>query len=241
MTKPADPYSRVYWRIVDDERFADIYGSDAHLAAWLRLLLGADQAWPASAPIPASCRRGSVEALVTCGLVELRPGGLYRIHGLDAERGRRASHAETAASVRWSSGSAHGTGEHPASTANGMPRRDETRQAETSQDEDPAWLHAWLSVKMRMPTARQREVIDGYLRTFDETGIGRAADIFLRHPDDPLGALIADLREFRAKAAGEAIKVEAEATQRRKVERKGFRPGTVEYELAKMLASEGEK
>ena len=100
-------------------------------------------------------------------------------------------------------------------------------------------MRAWLQVRMRMPTTRQREVIESYLRTFDETGPERAATIFLHHADDPLGALIADLRTFRdgAKAAGE--QAEAEAKQRRKTQRRGFRPGSVEYELAQMLAAKG--
>lgn len=128
MTKAVDPYSRVYWRIVDDERFATIYGSDAHLASWLRLLLGADQAWPASASLPSSVKRSSVTALADCGLVEVRPGGMYRIHGLDAERTRRQSQAETAASVRWTVSNARASREHPVSNTERMPRRDETRR-----------------------------------------------------------------------------------------------------------------
>ena len=104
MTKAQDPYSRVYWRIVDDDRFAAVYGNDHHLAAWLRLLLGADQAWPASASLPASVRRASVAALTNCGLIESRTSGMYRIHGLDAERSRRQSSAAAAASARWSDG-----------------------------------------------------------------------------------------------------------------------------------------
>jgi hypothetical protein len=82
-------YSRVYWSIVDDERFAEVYDSDPALACWLRLLLVADMAWPASAPIPSTARKSSVALLVKVGLVELQTGGRYRIHGLDAERNKR--------------------------------------------------------------------------------------------------------------------------------------------------------
>jgi len=81
-------YSRVYWSIVDDPKFISIYDDDHHLAAWLRLLLIADQAHPASAHLPANVRRQSVTALTSCGLIDLA-GQRYRVHGLDAERERR--------------------------------------------------------------------------------------------------------------------------------------------------------
>jgi hypothetical protein len=176
MTKPADPYSRVYWRIVDDERFADIYGSDAHLAAWLRLLLGADQAWPASAAIPASVRRASVKALADCGLVELRPGGFYRIHGLEAERSRRVAHAERAASIRHSSGDAHGTGEQPVSNAHGMPRL-----VETSKDEEETSIATgedafadYYALTIRYPRGRTEEWLKELVAEFGDGQVGKA-------------------------------------------------------------------
>src|SRR5690348_15515478 len=53
-------YSRVYWSIVDDPKFESVYDSDSNLAAWLRLLLIADQAHPASAHLPSNVRRSSV-------------------------------------------------------------------------------------------------------------------------------------------------------------------------------------
>jgi hypothetical protein len=87
------PYSRVYWTIVDDPKFATIYDNDHHLAAWLRMLLVHDQAHPASGLVPSSCRASSVKALVDATLVD-RMGGRFRIHGLDAERERRANRTQ---------------------------------------------------------------------------------------------------------------------------------------------------
>lgn len=82
-------YSRVYWSIVDDPKFVTIYDDDRHLASWLRLLLIADQAHPASAHLPSNVRRSSVTALADVELIDLLPGGRYRVHGLDAEREKR--------------------------------------------------------------------------------------------------------------------------------------------------------
>lgn len=96
-------YCRVYWSIVDDPKFADVYDNDAALATWLRLLIIADQAWPASASLPASAKRRVVDLLASVGLVDTMPGWRYRIHGLDAERDRRADSARKGAAVRWQS------------------------------------------------------------------------------------------------------------------------------------------
>lgn len=96
-----DPYSRVYWRIRSDDRFDGIYANDRHLATWLRLLIAADAVWPAPADLPRSARQSSVSALVRAGLIELCPGDLYRIHGLNAERMRRQTAGRAGASARW--------------------------------------------------------------------------------------------------------------------------------------------
>lgn len=131
------PYSRVYWSIVDDPKFVDVYDNDRRLALWLRLLLIADQAHPASPHVPQGTNRPSLNALVTCGLVSLGTGNRYRITGLDKERARR-----------W--GARGGTDEPPTPDPNGTPKgpkrdpsapsragdtRDETRKDKTRKEE----------------------------------------------------------------------------------------------------------
>jgi len=86
------PYSRVYWSIIDDPKFATIYDNDHHLAAWLRMLLVNDQSHPASGQIPAGVQRASLRALAEAGLVDVT-GRRFRVHGLDAERERRRAAA----------------------------------------------------------------------------------------------------------------------------------------------------
>lgn len=85
------PYSRVYWSIRTDPKFESIYGDDHHLATWLRLLIAADATWPAPADLPATARKASVKALSDAGLIDLLPSGMFKVHGLDAERGRRGA------------------------------------------------------------------------------------------------------------------------------------------------------
>lgn len=112
------PYSRVYWSIRTDPKFVDVYGDDRHLATWLRLLIAAEATWPAPADVPASARKASLAALSEAQLIDLLPGGMFQMHGLDAERKRRADAARTGANIRYDR------------TANGMqtqPKRDANR------------------------------------------------------------------------------------------------------------------
>jgi hypothetical protein len=124
------PYSRIYHSIVDDPKFATIYGDDRKLATWLRLLICADQTYPASAPIPAGTNRSALAALVDVGLVDLGTASRYRIHGLASEREMRSESARNAAAVRWQSARRVPT--------NATAMLDETRRDETSKDEQNA-------------------------------------------------------------------------------------------------------
>lgn len=136
------PYSRVYWTIVDDAKFASIFDNDSHLAAWLRLLLIAEQAHPASAHLPANVRKASVTALAEAGLIHVT-GSRYRLNGLKAERDRRSDAARVGGLASGRSRSADqpltkrstnvpAPRERPLNEIE--PRRDETRRDE---DETP--------------------------------------------------------------------------------------------------------
>jgi len=133
MTARQNPYSRIYWSVMDDAKFDGIRENPRHFGSWALLLIVADMAWPAPAYIPATIPRSSIAALVDVGLVAALSGGRFRIHGLDSERGMRADHARNAAASRWEpSSNAHGMQSHPTSNAEGMPRLDKTRQDEPS-------------------------------------------------------------------------------------------------------------
>jgi hypothetical protein len=206
-------YSRVYWEIVDDPKFALIYDHDAHLAAWLRLLLIADQAHPASAHLPSSVRRSSIKALSEAELIDLLPGSRYRIHGLDAERQRRKDAATSRPPLgptRGPNGHHSGTERSPlVSDTRGL-RRDETSQDEPNAreslpgDDGRADLEAFLLITRRPPTERQRKLLDGVLRLHDLTGPQWAAQIMLAHPDDPIGAVIEADKAYRRDRIEEA-------------------------------------
>ena len=142
------PYSRVYWSVIDDRKFVDIYDDDAALALWLRLLISADALWPSPAPLPRTARSKPLAKLVDAKLVVLLAGGRYKIHGLDTERGKRSESARNASASRW----------HPSRSSDTHASRDETRRDELSQDEptrarpsddlwsDPEWeALTWLA------------------------------------------------------------------------------------------------
>jgi hypothetical protein len=120
------PYSRVYWSVFDDDRFATIRGDLRHFGAWTVMLLVADMAYPSSAFVPPIVPRRSLAALVDAGLIESQAGGMFRVHGLQAERERRADAAR------------RGGKRDPDGTQTGgerVPRRDEPRQDEISKAE----------------------------------------------------------------------------------------------------------
>src|SRR4249919_233911 len=129
MALPERKYVRVYYSIINDDRFADIYHDARKLGTWLQLLLVADAMHPSDAPLPAYIHRPSLDSLVLSGLVEHRPHQHFRIHGLDSERGMRAQSARNASAVRWQS-------ERNATAFDKeMPRQAETSIDKTSRDE----------------------------------------------------------------------------------------------------------
>lgn len=203
-------YVRVYYSILDDERFVGVYDTP-HLATWLRLLLVADAMWPATAHLPAGERKASVQVLVEKGLVELFDNGRYRIHGLDAERGKRAASAAIGGRARQRSGSERSANaEQPLSLAEqSRARAEQSIGAPLSDDDGREDLEAWLVVKFRAPTPKQREFLDAYCRVFDQTGPARAARLILSNQADPIAALKADLEVFREERRSQAVASEA--------------------------------
>ena len=108
---PPDPYSRSYWRFPDE--YPNVYADDAAYALWCRLRDLADMAWPSSGTLPSGVRKRALAMLtdaqerlpdgqtVASPLVYLKPGGRYRIRGMDKQREGRAESARVGANARW--------------------------------------------------------------------------------------------------------------------------------------------
>jgi len=197
-------YVRVYYNDMIRD-YPEVWSDDAQLAAWLRMLSTADPMWPTPPELPRSVKPRTLAALAASTLVEPLPQHRFRMKGLDAERKRRSDSARTAAALRW-----HGNG-----NAETMPK---TRRAEnetsrtratTGQDDDGrADLEAFLLLKRRAPTPKQRQLLDEVMTRHDLSGPAWAADLMLRNPDDPIGAVIDADREWREQRIREAQQAE---------------------------------
>ena len=102
-------------------------------------------------------------------------------------------------------------------------------------------LEAFLVVRRRPPTTRQRRVMDDYLVLFDETGPERAARLILSHPDDPIGAIVEDMESHRKLRLDVATQEEAEAAQRRREQRKRALTKTQDELMAEWARQQADK
>jgi len=96
-------FAKVYYEVLTDERFDGIRDDMAAMGSWVTLLIAAEKAWPEPAHVPVIVPRKALARLVSTGLVDPVSGGMFRIHGLDAERQRRSDHGRHANDVRWHS------------------------------------------------------------------------------------------------------------------------------------------
>jgi hypothetical protein len=200
------PYSRVYWSVMEDPKFDGIREDPRLFGSWSLLLIAADMAHPSPAYLLPTVTRASVTRLVEAGLIDLLDGHRYRIHGLDAERERRRALATT-----------RGPSGHrpvPGREANGHQAKQskaeqETRQAVTDWDDGRTDLEAFLLVTRRAPTEKQRQLLDNILDRRDVSGPQWSADIILRNPTDPIGALIEADKAWRAERIEQAKSAEA--------------------------------
>ena len=99
MTAQENPYVRVYHALRDT---VEIYDNDRKLAAYLRLLVAADMAWPSAPEVPRGVRPPDLRSFEASGHIEVA-GRRYRVRELDDERGTRSDHAAKAAKARWDS------------------------------------------------------------------------------------------------------------------------------------------
>lgn len=202
---------RHYIRVYDDDLrrdYPEIWTDDRALATWTRLLSIADKMWPTLPELPRSAKGVPLAALVRCGLVEPHPDHTYTIRGLHVERTKRAAQAQGAANARW--GTVSNADSNTPSIPQEMPRRNETKtskddtNARDRDDDGRADLEAFLLVCRRAPTPKQRTLLDEVMARHDQTGPAWAADLMLRNPTDPIGAVIEADKAWRAERIAQA-------------------------------------
>lgn len=126
MSRDARRYARFYYgEFIRD--YPNVYADDAAFAAWMRLLVVAEQMWPMPSELPRSVRPRPLRALVEAGLVTTTDG-FFAIKGHDAERSRRSSSGRVGAGVRWQSdGNANAMQTQSERTANAMPSKSKSK------------------------------------------------------------------------------------------------------------------
>jgi hypothetical protein len=220
----SEPYSRLYWKVMSDEKFDGIREDLRLFGAWSLLLVIADMAYPVPAYIPPTVPRASVRRLVEVGLIDEMPGHRYLVHGLEAERVRRSEAGRAGGKASGRSRSADAT--NPERTFNERSTvvepdkgrdKDEakTRQSQdTAQDgaRDPADVY-WQLVG-RWPKDGALSWIDGLTEQYGaEPTIAALAAAHLE--DKSSNTLIGRTRDrLAAKARQLDLKERAEEKQR---------------------------
>lgn len=198
-------YVRLYYSIIDDPKFESVYGDDAAWAAYTRLLMLADSMWPASPPIPKSCKAGAFRKLVAESIIDVLPGHKFRIHGLDAERARRKESAVRSANARRtpSERSANAFGIHQLAE----PSIAEQSKAESEHD-DPVQTYYLLTT--RAPRGR---ALDWCKRLADDYGFRATSDAMADAwgESDEVGTLLSRTENLLVMAARAAERQERAA------------------------------
>ena len=95
------PFARVYYRDLKQD-YPQVYFDPTALAAYVRLLVEAEVAYPSDPILPKAVRRADLELLTNCGLViRLNGHEQYQVKGYRVEREQRSEHAKKGADGRW--------------------------------------------------------------------------------------------------------------------------------------------
>lgn len=177
-------YARVYWHVMDDEKFDGIRDDPRLFGSWALLLVVADMAWPASAFVPPYIPQRTVKLLEDHGLITTAPGWRFRVNGLDKERGQRSNKARDAAAMRW-----HGASNAP-SNAEPMPSRAEQSKSRAEQPARDGLPNLDSTVAKLWEQATGRSVLSSgnYAAEYLD-------DVCRRHPKAEVGAAIIRARK----------------------------------------------
>lgn len=240
------PYSRVYWSVRTDPKFDGIYADDRHLAAWLRLLIAADATWPAPADVPASARRSSVNALVEAKLIDLLPSGMFKVRGLDAERGRRRDAARDSADIRYgrTPNAPHSQSER---TPNGVlaepsQAEDETRQAEGEAPRAPDPADAYWSLTGKYPNGGALSWIDDMSASYGPEEVVKA--VAKAHLQDKSAATLLGRAQDILRSEARALSIKAQEAERQRLKerraapREMVDPIALQEEVARIIRGE---
>lgn len=220
------PYSRVYWSVLEDEKFNEIRTDLRLFGAWTLMLVVADMAYPSPAFVPPTVPKRAQNALVGVGLVELLPGSLYRVCGLKRERERRAL-AATRGPNRVPTAPQAGPKRDP----DGRVDEDETRRDETSTDTaratDPADVYWTLTG--RYPTDKVLRWVDDLAASYGPEAVIRA--LAGAHQADSSSASLLGRTQDALRAEARALSLKDQATVRASLKERRAVPPKSDAEL----------
>lgn len=217
------PYSRVYWSVMDDPKFDGIRENPKHFGAWCLLLIVADMAHPAPAFPPPAVPKASMKMLVEAGLVDPLSGGRFRIHGLDAERGRRSDAGRVGGLVSGRSRTVERTGNERSQDPRTKSNLAEQSRAETSlaeQTREDA-LSTYWTLTGKYPNGAAKTWIEELANEFSDAKVSAAMGAEANgSPQGLLGRVRDHLRSEadraeKARAKAEADRLAAEAVKRK--------------------------
>lgn len=215
MTDELGPYARLYMSLRDDDKFVEVYCDDRAFATYCRLLMIAEADWPTSAHLPHGVHRRSLAILERVGLIDLRPGGLFRVSGLDKERERRSAHAKRASNARWNAPSI------APSNAQTMLVQERVRERAKNEHaplppEDPA--DAYWSLTGRYPTDKVLGWLDDLASRFGAEATTR--HLALAHIEDAKTSTLLGRTQDRLKAEARALDRKEAAEERERLREK---------------------
>lgn len=240
------PYSRVYWSIRTDPKFDGIYADDRHLATWLRLLIAADATWPAPADVPASARKSSINALVEAKLIDLLPSGMFKVRGLDAERGRRRDAAREGADIRYgrTPNAPHLQSERTPNGVLAKPSQaeDETSRAEGETPRAPDPADAYWSLTGKYPNGGALSWIDDMSASYGPEAVVKA--IAKAHLQDKSASTLLGRAQDVLRSEARALSLKAQETERQRLKERRAAPreivdqGVLDAEIQRILRGE---
>jgi hypothetical protein len=177
MTAQENPFVRVYYSIIDDEKFATVYADDRRLATWLRLLIAADAMYPAPAPVPRACHAPTLAHLVGLRLVELVGAEHFRVVGLAKERSGRYAGGRGRKQYPSDTNSESESGSESGGTPvrRNLTRPDQTSQSRPDQTDDADALDTYHELTGWRPWGQfSGDALKGAIRDYTDAATSAA-------------------------------------------------------------------
>lgn len=222
------PYSRIYWSVLYDEKFVEVRSDMRHFGSWSLMLVVADMAYPAPAFVPPTVPKRSLEKLAEVHLIDRLDGGMFRVRGLTKEREGRSGTARANATARWSGSNGNANGMQADSGRNASQviaeTGDETR-AETEAPRAPDPADAYWSLTGKYPNGGALSWIDDMSASYGPEAVVKA--IAKAHVQDKSASTLLGRAQDILRSEARALSLQAQTAERKRLEQKRAEPRQV--------------